>query len=314
MSMLIGVGTVGQSYNGAFNARLTNTYDYIRLDNMVLDEIYASNWEDIGFDTPKLEWSEYTCFLGEFKNSLECGNFKGIEGNDITHIAFLKREAYTDNDWVTLDILPYDHEAKTHLYKIKDTLAFAGEYEYGIQPLVIEEGCTYSNCMKGEITSVIAKVEFNNLFITDGDNIVCLKFELDYGTIKNTNYKSKYETIGRKKPIFQKIAETDYDEGTIKAKVLSYESQQGKLNNVADWKVVNAIKNMINSNRSLLMKDGNGLRYIFVGQNVQIGTTKEFQGGFLDIQFDWTDVGDGMNTEDLIDNDLLKDFSGYPLY
>ena len=83
---------------------------------------------------------------------------------------------------------------------------------------------------------------------------------------------------------------------------------------MADWKVVNAIKNMINSNRSLLMKDGNGLRYIFVGQNVQIGTTKEFQGGFLDIQFDWTDVGDGMNTEDLIDNDLLKDFSGYPLY
>lgn len=313
--MLIGLFTCQGGYKSQFDLQLTKTYDYIKLDNMFLDEVYCSNWENVGFDTNKLEWNEYTCFLGEFKDSLECGNFHGIAGKDITHIAFLKRLAYSDDDWVTLDILEYNMNDKVHLYTIYDKLAFAGEYEYGIQPLVIEEGHCYGDCLKGEITSKIEPFDFSNLFITDGKTTVCLKFELDYGDIKNNISQSEHLTIGRKYPVIQQIAETDYDSGSITAKILSYGSTNGssRLNNVEDFKLCSSIKSFLNKGKNLLMKDGNGLKYIVVTKNVNIKTTKEFGGGFLDLSFDWIQQGDGMNNQDLIDTDLLKDFTYYPL-
>lgn len=312
--MLIGIHNFGNCATSAFDIHLSREYNYIKCDNMILEEIHAMIEDEGGFDTNKTVWGNTTLFLGEFQNSLECGNMRSIEGKDITHIAFLKRKHDSGEEWITLDVQPYDYDSDNHLYSAVDMLAYADdEYDYGVMPLIIEDGETYANALTGEVNYDSVTPKFVNLFITNGQETICLKVELDYGSTNHNTTESQHITFGRRFPIIQSFHSTDYANGQIKSVILSMESSVwGVLDNPADRRLFNQIKDFFRNNDSLLMKDGNGLKYIVHISDIKETGDKRLGNGLLEISFNWTQIGDALNNDDLVENFLLTDFSNYP--
>lgn len=296
--MLIGIDNIGGMPNSQFDLRLSrDKYDYIEFRNGTFDEISCSADNTLVFTVNKTEWQFETIFLATFNDTYECGNIQ-LDGQIIEKLRFYKRKKGTVN-WIYIAEQEYI-EGKT-LYVVKDTLAYSeDEYEYEVRP--VTQGIEGS----GGRNSI--KCEFEGLWVVDRYDSVKMLYNLDYGNISHQRNVEVIKTLDGKYPL---VFSTGFEgcEGSNSAVIISKETvaSYGKIQYLPDRKHVDTVISFLGDNKPKLWKDGNGRKKIIRITSIDEQPKAGFNGGLITISFNWIQIADPDNFDDLVDTGLLPE-------
>ena len=307
--MLVGIETFENARTSTFDENLASSHNYIKCDNMILDEIICdNNADEMVYDLDKKVWDEYTEFLARFQGDLEAGNIKGVGGEYPTHIVFKKR-LKGKSDWVVIAIREYNRH-KRNEYIIFDYLAFSGEeYEYAVFPAIYNpETDTYK---EGEPTINSITPFFVGIFICDLNKSVQIKYEPEVNNKRYNRLESTLQPLGRQFPIVQRVGNVRYSNGQMSFMLLS----ENTINNVhgvdtlEDTKYANEVVDWIDDGNAKIVKDGNSRKDMMYINNVQLDGDDKFEGGLPTISFQWMEIGSVFSQKDMSDNGFAIEYN-----
>ncbi|MGL6175126.1 MAG: hypothetical protein ACRC1P_11025 [Cellulosilyticaceae bacterium] len=289
--------------NKVFDSNVaSNEYEYLSIENGSYNCIRVDAEVQSPYGKPMKDWEATTVLLGNFNESLECGNLQQ-NGQGIQSLRFKKRPKGS-LDWLFIDELPYKKEQ--NLYTVHDRLAFSQEeYEYCLIPI--------TNGVEGGYVVDSTVCEFTGLWAVDRFGSAKLMYDLEYGEIDNKRNISVFETLERRYPIIQSSG-TQYRTGSNAATVVSNSTMTGQskygIDYLSDRKVVDKTVDFLANRRPKIIKDGNGRQYLVMVSDVRESSGQSWSGGLSKVAFNWTEIGDASSLEDLIDFDLMPEMVG----
>jgi len=273
-----------------------NIYKII-VSNAIYDEINIIDDGQYVFNINKSNWDYNNILLCVFQNNLNGGN---VDFTDKT-VSFLKikRRKIEEFDWQDLHSFVYDKNAID--YEFYDKYVESGqEYEYTILP-VTSDGTEGDLINIKNITSI-----FDGVFLINKDSMFRLIYNLEYNSIERVMQNEEYTPIGSKYPIIVSNGDIDYEKGSLKALVITEDSETGAIDRRQEKLLRKQLLNFLTSKKPMLLKDGNSNIYIIsILGSPSIDYINELNQGLAHISFNWVEIGDSNDTQDLIDNGLL---------
>jgi len=273
-----------------------NIYKMI-ISNAIYDEINIIDDGQYVFNINKSNWDYNNILLCVFQNNLNGGN---VDFTDKT-VSFLKikRRKIEEFDWQDLHSFVYDKNAID--YEFYDKYVESGqEYEYTILP-VTSDGTEGDLINIKNITSI-----FDGVFLINKDSMFRLIYNLEYNSTERVMQNEEYTPIGSKYPIVVNNGDIDYEKGSLKALVITEDSETGVIDRRQEKLLRKQLLNFLTSKKPMLLKDGNSNIYIIsILGSPSIDYINELNQGLAHISFNWVEIGDSNDTQDLINNGLL---------
>ena len=273
-----------------------NIYKMI-VSNAIYDEINIIDDGQYIFNINKSNWDYNNILLCVFQNNLNGGN---VDFTDKT-VSFLKikRRKIEEFDWQDLHSFVYDKNAID--YEFYDKYVESGqEYEYTILP-VTSDGTEGDLINIKNITSI-----FDGVFLINKDSMFRLIYNLEYNSIERVMQNEEYTPIGSKYPIIVSNGDIDYEKGSLKALVITEDSETGAIDRRQEKLLRKQLLNFLTSKKPMLLKDGNSNIYIIsILGSPSIDYINELNQGLAHISFNWVEIGDSNDTQDLTNNGLL---------
>ena len=273
-----------------------NIYKMI-VSNAIYDEINIIDDGQYIFNINKSNWDYNNILLCVFQNNLNGGN---VDFTDKT-VSFLKikRRKIEEFDWQDLHLFVYDKNAID--YEFYDKYVESGqEYEYTILP-VTSDGTEGDLINIKNITSI-----FDGVFLINKDSMFRLIYNLEYNSIERVMQNEEYTPIGSKYPIIVSNGDIDYEKGSLKALVITEDSETGVIDRRQEKLLRKQLLNFLTSKKPMLLKDGNSNIYIIsILGSPSIDYINELNQGLAHISFNWVEIGDSNDTQDLTNNGLL---------
>jgi len=273
-----------------------NIYKMI-VSNAIYDEINIIDDGQYIFNINKSNWDYNNILLCVFQNNLNGGN---VDFTDKT-VSFLKikRRKIEEFDWQDLHLFVYDKNAID--YEFYDKYVESGqEYEYTILP-VTSDGTEGDLINIKSITSI-----FDGVFLINKDSMFRLIYNLEYNSTERVMQNEEYTPIGSKYPIIVSNGDIDYEKGSLKALVITEDSETGVIDRRQEKLLRKQLLNFLTSKKPMLLKDGNSNIYIIsILGSPSIDYINELNQGLAHISFNWVEIGDSNDTQDLTNNGLL---------
>ena len=273
-----------------------NIYKMI-VSNAIYDEINIIDDGQYIFNINKSNWDYNNILLCVFQNNLNGGN---VDFTDKT-VSFLKikRRKLEAFDWQDLHSFVYDKNAID--YEFYDKYVESGqEYEYTILP-VTSDGTEGDLINIKNITSI-----FDGVFLINKDSMFRLIYNLEYNSTERVMQNEEYTPIGSKYPIIVSNGDIDYEKGSLKALVITEDSETGAIDRRQEKLLRKQLLNFLTSKKPMLLKDGNSNIYIIsILGSPSIDYINELNQGLAHISFNWVEIGDSNDTQDLTNNGLL---------
>jgi len=273
-----------------------NIYKII-VSNAIYDEINIIDDGQYVFNINKSNWDYNNILLCVFQNNLNGGN---VDFTDKT-VSFLKikRRKIEEFDWQDLHSFVYDKNAID--YEFYDKYVESGqEYEYTILP-VTSDGTEGNLINIKNITSI-----FDGIFLINKDSMFRLIYNLEYNSTERVMQNEEYTPIGSKYPIIVSNGDIDYEKGSLKALVITEDSETGVIDRRQEKLLRKQLLNFLTSKKPMLLKDGNSNIYIIsILGSPSIDYINELNQGLAHISFNWVEIGDSNDTQDLTNNGLL---------
>ena len=273
-----------------------NIYKMI-ISNAIYDEINIIDDGQYVFNINKSNWDYNNILLCVFQNNLNGGN---VDFTDKT-VSFLKikRRKIEEFDWQDLHLFVYDKNAID--YEFYDKYVESGqEYEYTILP-VTSDGTEGNLINIKNITSI-----FDGIFLINKDSMFRLIYNLEYNSTERVMQNEEYTPIGSKYPIVVSNGDIDYEKGSLKALVITEDSETGIIDRRQEKLLRKQLLNFLTSKKPMLLKDGNSNIYIIsILGSPSIDYINELNQGLAHISFNWVEIGDSNDTQDLTNNGLL---------
>lgn len=290
---------------------LTNLTN-IKIENGIYD--YFNITKDTNFPyitTYPTEWDSNTQLDADFNGNINAGNIDYV-ASQINQIK-VKRRKKGEFNWYTLfnvevnklsdiDFVKYDYLAQN------DT-----EYEYAIVPII--------GNVEGEYAMNSILSEFYGIFITDNNSSYKLKGNASYSANERVRLSSTYEPYGSKYPIVISNGNLSYDKGTVSGDVLVYndgnttsKTEDGAivytgnigLDRKATVERLENIKKFLTTPSAKILKDFNGnIWLVTLSDNLSMTYYSEVGMGFAQVGFNWSEVGEADNAQDLYNNNLI---------
>ena len=273
-----------------------NIYKMI-VSNAIYDEINIIDDGQYVFNINKSNWDYNNILLCVFQNNLNGGN---VDFTDKT-VSFLKikRRKIEEFDWQDLHSFVYDKNAID--YEFYDKYVESGqEYEYTILPVT-------SDGTEGDLINIKNIISlFDGVFLINKDNMFRLIYNLEYNSTERVMQNEEYTPIGSKYPIVVNNGDIDYEKGSLKALVITEDSETGVIDRRQEKLLRKQLLNFLTSKKPMLLKDGNSNIYIIsILGSPSIDYINELNQGLAHISFNWVEIGDSNDTQDLTNNGLL---------
>ena len=200
-------------------------------------------------------------------------------------------------------LYPRDLIASNNLsFSINDNLAQNGiEYEYAFVPV-------FQGIEGNYITNTI-KSKFNGVFICDAESIYKFYTNVSYGTNERVQQIRIFEPFGRKYPVVVSNALLNYETGSFKGDILNNDFLETRKINAKE--IVEKRKQIIDfltNKKAKILKDWNGNFWlIFITDNIQTSYANNSGMSIVNVDAEWTEIGDANSGSDLYLNGILKE-------
>lgn len=241
------------------------------------------------------EWDLSTQLDADFNNNINAGNIDYVV-TQISNIK-IKRRKKGEFNWYTLYNVPINSPSDIDFVRY-DYLAQNGEeYEYAIVPII--------GNVEGEYSINSIDSEFYGVFITDGSINYKFKEGVSYTNNERVHLTATYEPYGSKYPIVIGNGQLSYDKGTVGGNVIVFTDNE-QLDRKQTVDRLQAIKNFLGSSSAKILKDFNGnIWLVTLSDNLPITYYSEVGMGFAQVNFNWSEIGDPNNGQDLYDSNLI---------
>lgn len=244
-------------------------------------------------------WDYDTILDANFENNLNAGNVDFLV-EQISAIK-IKRRVQGTFDWLTLATIPINSVNDLN-FVFNDLLNKNGvQYEYAFVPIIENVEGNYI------IDTVFS--QFNGVFIGDAQNIYKFLYEVAYGSNSRNQQVGIFEVLGQQYPVFVANGSLSYESGSVTATILNDDYEKtGVINRTAITQQKDIIKDFLTNKKAKILKDWNSNEWLcIVNSNINVTYKSNYGMGIPSIQFDWTQIGDASNQQDLYKNGILTE-------
>ena len=290
---------------------LTNVTD-IKIENGIYDYFNITKDTDFPYITTyPTQWDSNTQVDADFNGNINAGNIDYV-ASQINQIK-VKRRKKGEFDWYTLFNVEVNDLSDINFVKYDYLAQNDTEYEYAIVPII--------GNVEGEYAMNSILSEFYGIFITDNEVSYKLKENASYSSTERVRLSSTYEPYGSKYPIVISNGNLSYDRGTVNGDVLIYDNNNTMsktengvvvytgnigLDRKATVERLENIKNFLTTPSAKILKDFNGnIWLVTLSDNLAMNYYSEVGMGFAQIGFNWSEIGEANNAQDLYDNNLI---------
>lgn len=279
------------------NAIFTST----KLENGIFSHWYVTRDVDSPYSSeePTL-WEYLTVMDANFDGTLQAGNV-GYVLDNIDGIK-VKRRKINEYDWITLNYVSAEELGTTLSFTLNDNLNQNDiEYEYAFVPV--------SQGIEGNYITNTIKSKFNGVFICDAESIYKFYTNVSYGTNERVQQIGVFEPFGRKYPVVVSNALLNYETGSFKGDILNNDFlQTRKINEKEIVEKRKQIVDFLTNKKAKILKDWNGnLWLIFITDNIQTDYVNNTSMSLVNVEAQWTEVGDANSGNDLYLNGILEE-------
>lgn len=244
-------------------------------------------------------WDYDTILDASFEGNLSAGNVDFLI-EQISAIK-IKRRVQGQFNWITLKTIPIN-SVEDLTFVFNDNLNQYGvTYDYAFVPIIEN--------IEGEyiINSVLS--QFNGVFIGDAENIYKFFYEVEYGSNARNQQVGVFQVLGKQYPMIVANGALSYESGSVTATILNEDYQQtGVIDRVAITQQKDALKDYLTNRKAKILKDWNSnLWLVIVNSKINVSYKPSYGMGIPSIQFDWTEIGDATNQQDLYNNGILSE-------
>lgn len=244
-------------------------------------------------------WDYDTILDANFENNLNAGNVDFLV-EQISAIK-IKRRVQGTFDWLTLATIPIKSVNDLN-FVFNDLLNKNGvQYEYAFVPIIENVEGNYI------IDTVFS--QFNGVFIGDAQNIYKFLYEVEYGSNSRNQQVGIFEVLGQQYPVFVANGALSYESGSVTATILNDDYEKtGVIDRIAITQQKDIIKDFLTNKKAKILKDWNSNEWLcIVNSNINVTYKSNYGMGIPSIQFDWTQIGDASNQQDLYKNGILTE-------
>lgn len=268
----------------------------VKIQNGIYDHFNITKDVDFPYITTyPTGWDLQTQMDADFNGNINAGNIDYV----VTQISNIKvkRRKKGEFDWYTLYDIPVTDPNDIDFVRY-DYLAQNGvDYEYAIVPIIGNVEGEYS------INSITS--EFYGIFVTDGESNYKFKENATYSANERVHQTGLYEPYGSKYPIVISNGDLSYDKGTMDGDVVVYTADE-QLNREATVERLQAIKEFLTKPSAKILKDFNGnIWLVTLSDNLSLTYYTEVGMGFAKLSFNWSEIGDAADGQDLYDSNLI---------
>lgn len=244
-------------------------------------------------------WDYDTILDANFENNLNAGNVDFLV-EQISAIK-IKRRVQGTFDWLTLATIPINSVNDLN-FVFNDLLNKNGvQYEYAFVPIIENVEGNYI------IDTVFS--QFNGVFIGDAQNIYKFLYEVEYGSNSRNQQVGIFEVLGQQYPVFVANGALSYESGSVTATILNDDFEKtGVIDRIAITQQKDIIKDFLTNKKAKILKDWNSNEWLcIVNSNINVTYKSNYGMGIPSIQFNWTQIGDASNQQDLYKNGILTE-------
>lgn len=274
---------------------LVNIEDVI-LKNGIYDHFNITKDVDFPYITTYPgAWDLSTQMDADFNGNINAGNIDYV----VTQISSIKikRRKKGQFDWYTLYSIPVTDPADIDFVRYDYLAQNDTEYEYAIVPII--------GNVEGEYSINSINSEFYGIFVTDGQNSYKFKEGASYASNERVHSTATYEPYGSKYPIVISNGDLSYDKGSMGGSVIMFTADE-QLDRKATVERLEAIKDFLTTPSAKILKDFNGnIWLVTLSDNLPITYYSEVGMGFARVDFNWSEIGDADNGQDLYNSNLI---------
>lgn len=244
-------------------------------------------------------WDYDTILDANFENNLNAGNVDFLV-EQISAIK-IKRRVQGTFDWLTLTTIPINSVNDLN-FVFNDLLNKNGvQYEYAFVPIIEN--------VEGKYIIDTVFSQFNGVFIGDAQNIYKFLYEVAYGSNSRNQQIGIFEVLGQQYPVFVANGSLSYESGSVTATILNDDFEKtGVIDRIAITQQKDIIKDFLTNKKAKILKDWNSNEWLcIVNSNINVTYKSNYGMGIPSIQFDWTQIGDASNQQDLYKNGILTE-------
>jgi hypothetical protein len=271
---------------------VTNELETVVLQNAIFNDLSITKDVDSPYSMEvQTVWDIYTILLATFDNTLNAGSITDYSVGDIDSIR-IKRRKLGEFNWETI----YERKI-TNSYDLvfsgEDNFAMnETEYEYAWVPVVGNVEGNYS------VSSIESK--FKGVFIADADTIYKFAAGVGYGPSEQTQLVATYNPLGKKYPVYVSNGATNYQTGSLTAKIIGNYENTHVFNRKEMVEQKNNLLKWLTNKRAKVLKDFNGnIWLIYITGSPSITYNTQWGNNMMEVSFQYGEIGDIDNSEDM---------------
>ena len=271
-----------------------------QLSNAIFDHFNVTKNTNTLFSTDiPANWDYDTILDASFDGVLNAGNVDFLV-DQISAIK-IKRRARGTFNWLTLKTIPVN-KIEDLIFVFNDFLNGYGKtYEYALVPVLNDIEGNYI------INSVFS--QFNGVFIGDAEQTFKFLYDVEYGSNARNQQVGTFQPLGKQYPIIVANGLLSYESGSVSATILNDDYEDtGIIDPTAIVQKKTIIKDYLTNKKAKLLKDFNGNVWLcMVVDNVQVTYRTGSAMSIPQIQFNWVQIGDANNQNDLYVNGVINE-------
>lgn len=256
----------------------------VMIENAMYDNLFITQDTTSPYDiTIPEQWDIYTILLANFNNNLSGGSVD-YSLEDIDSIRIKRRKLGSFN-WETIFQKKID-TLNDLIFSGEDYFAInETEYEYAWVPVLAN---TEGNYIIEQIES-----KFRGVYVADADTIYKLSAGVGYGPSEQTQLVSIYNPLGKKYPIYVSNGATNYQTGSLTAKIIGNYDNTHVFNRKEMVEQKNALLKWLTNKRAKVLKDFNGnIWLIYITGSPSVTYNTQWGNNMMEISFQYGEIGD----------------------
>lgn len=276
------------------NPTVKKTIDSVKLRNAIFDYLYGTYSININPNKP-LEWDFSTIMFAQFMNTLSAGNLSETLSN-ISAVKVVRTNIDTGDKITVYEKAINNPTVEEFNFIFKD---FAGKnggrYVYSVIP-ILKSGVSSASVQTDPVT-----VQFKNVFLSDNTYSYEMVADVKYGNGTQKVNVGTFEPIGRKYPVYVSNADTNYQIGSVSSKVIGNYFDLKEFNKQDITKQKDEILKFLTNRKPKILKDTNGNMWLIAITGApSIEYDNKYNGGIMDISFNFMEIGDATNEKDMM--------------
>lgn len=266
----------------------------VELQNGIYDRLHidTNTSKDYTTDIPE-DWEYSTIFDAHFDGNLSAGNVNFIL-NEVNSL-LIKREEDGTGKWITLFEVPINEESDFAFVKLDKTVRANTKYNYALIPVIAGQ--------EGEMNISSILCEFEGIFIMEKDVTYHALANISM-TMQKNRPSVTVNTIDRKYPYVVTNGNNNYTSGSTSATFIKTVKDDYDWQWYDSYKYREDLYNFLCDGNPKILKHFDGRMYLI--SIIDNPTQNEAASNYFPVTtFNWVEIGDAENTDDLYNNNII---------